>query len=225
MHPNVTTPGEIAAWGEAASQALESEDLVRARSLYLRVAKASPADERAWINYGAVCGELGEEKEAIRALRRALRIKPDSREALSNLSVAMREAGRLDESEALCRRVITLDPEFAFGRYNLGHTLFLAGRFAEARDAYREGLAIDPERTPNQHARLAWALLANGQVSEAEHELRTALERIAPENAEALAAEADDVLTGIAAAMPERADDAAGFQALVRGWSERRQYP
>ena len=36
----------------------------------------------------------------------------------------------------------------------------LAGRFEESAEQYRAGLKRDPGKTPNQNARLAWALLA-----------------------------------------------------------------
>jgi Flp pilus assembly protein TadD len=181
---------------------LRMDDIDRAREAFARVVELDPANVRAWINYGATCGEADLADEAARALERALELDPASRDATSNLGVLRREAGRLNEAEALFRRVIAMDPTFVFGYYNLAHCLFLAGRFEESAEQYRAGLKRDPERTPNQNARLAWALLGSGEAKEAKRELKRALERIPDEEVAALREEAGEVLAGLAAARP-----------------------
>lgn len=181
---------------------LLADDIDRAREAFARVVELDPANVRAWINYGATCGEADRAEEAARALERALELDPASRDALSNLGVLRREGGRLNEAEALFRRVIALDPGFVFGYYNLAHCLFLAGRFEESAEQYRAGLKRDPQKTPNQNARLAWALLAAGEENEAKRELKRAMERMAEDEVPAFKEEAAEVLAALEAARP-----------------------
>ncbi len=200
---------------------LADDDIDRARAAFARVVELDPKNVRGWINYGATCGEVELADEAARALERALELDPTSRDATSNLGVLRREAGRLDDAESLFLRVIAMDPDFVFGYYNLAHCLFLAGRFAEAAEFYRAGLKRDPAKTPNQNARLAWALLAAGEELEAKRELRRALDRITPEERDALVEEAEEVLTAIAAAKPDAkaaVDEARAMARSHRAW-------
>ena len=200
-------------------EAAKVDDLEGARCALARAVELDPARVSAWVNYGGICGELGLEEEATKALERARALDPTSREAASNLGVVRREAGRLDEAEALFREVTARSPEFIFGHYNLAHTLFLAGRFAESIVAYRAGLKRDPEKTGSQNARLAWALLASGDVKEARRELRRALDRIGPEEVDALLDEAKDVLAAIETLQPSAATAALTMRQLIKGWS------
>ncbi len=181
---------------------LLKDDIDRARAAFARVVELDPTHVRAWINYGATCGEADLADEAARALERALDLDPASRDATSNLGVLRREAGRLNEAETLFRRAIAMDPGFVFGYYNLAHCLFLAGRFEESAEQYRAGLKRDPEKTPNQNARLAWALLAAGEEKEATRELKRALERMTEDERPAFQEEAAEVLTALEAAKP-----------------------
>lgn len=198
-----------------ALDALREDDLERARERLASAVEGSPGDVAAWTNYGAVLGELGLMEEATQALETALALDPAATEAASNLGVVARESGRLDEAERLFRSLLERAPDSLAARYNLAHTLFLAARFDEAADAYREGLRRDAAKTANQNARLAWALVAAGRGAEARRELRRALERIAPEETDALRAEAAEVLAAIAAAKPEVAEEVARLRAFI----------
>ncbi len=195
---------------------LADDDIDRARAAFARVVELDPTNVRGWINYGATCGKVELADEAARALERALELDPTSRDATSNLGVLRREAGRLEEAEGLFLRVIARDPDFVFGYYNLAHCLFLAGRFAEAAEFYRAGLKRDPAKTPNQNARLAWALLAAGEEKEAKQELQRALDRITLEERDALVEEAEEVLTAIEATKPETKTAVAELRAMIR---------
>lgn len=181
---------------------LLKDDIDRARAAFARVVELDPTNVRAWINYGATCGEADLADEAARALERALQLDPESRDATSNLGVLRREAGRLNEAETLFRRALAMDPGFVFGYYNLAHCLFLAGRFEESAEQYRAGLRRDPLKTPNQNARLAWALLAAGNEREAKRELKRALERMPDDEVPTIRKEAAEVLTALEAAKP-----------------------
>lgn len=196
---------------------LLADDIDRARAAFARVVELDPENVRAWINYGATCGEAELAEEAVRALERALELDPTSRDATSNLGVLRREGGRLNEAETLFRRVMAMDPGFVFGYYNLAHCLFLAGRFEEAAEQYRAGLRRDPGKTPNQNARLAWALLAAGDEKEAKRELKRALERMPEDEVPAFKEEAAEVLTALEAAKP----GLAGLQSARRMVAER----
>ena len=176
---------------------LSQDNMEAANSAFARVVALDPNHVKGWINYGATCGELDRSEDADRALAKALALDPGSRDAASNLGVLRREMGKLDEAEDLCRRVISIDPSFVFGYYNLAHCLFLAGRFAESAEHYRAGLKRDPDKTPNQNARLAWALLANGDEKAARRELKRAMERLPEEERPGFREEVDEVLTAL----------------------------
>lgn len=198
------------------------DDIERAREAFARVVELDPANVRAWINYGATCGEAEFADEAARALERALELDPKSREAISNLGVLRREAGRLSEAETLFRRALAMDPAFVFGYYNLAHCLFLAGRFEESAEQYRAGLKRDREKTPNQNARLSWALLANGEFQEAKRELKRALGRLPAEETQGFVEEAAEVLAGIEAARPAFKDEVALMRRVIDEWNRDR---
>jgi Tfp pilus assembly protein PilF len=204
---------------------LLSDDMEGARTAFARVVELDPRNLRAWINYGATCGEADLASEAARALERALEIDPDSRDATSNLGVLRRESGRLDEAERLFRRAIALDPSFVFGYYNLAHCLFLAGRFGESAEQYRAGLKRDPFKTANQNARLAWALLAAGEEKEAKRELTRALERLPAEEVLTFLVEASDVLEGIEALGPEAKTRVDRVRRDIDLWNRNRGQP
>jgi tetratricopeptide (TPR) repeat protein len=201
---------------------LLSDDIDGARAAFARVVELDPRNVKAWINYGATCGEADLADEAARALECALEIDPDSRDATSNLGVLRREGGRLDEAERLFRRALALDPSFVFGYYNLAHCLFLAGRFAESAEQYRGGLKRDPFKTPNQNARLAWALLAAGDDKDGRRELKRALERIPADEILVFLGEAAEVLKGIEALGPGPRANAASARRDIDEWNRNR---
>ncbi|MEO8359046.1 MAG: tetratricopeptide repeat protein [Vicinamibacteria bacterium] len=202
---------------------LQQDDIDRAREAFERVTELDPTNVKAWINYGATCGEAELAGEAARALERALELDPTSRDATSNLGVLRREAGQLDEAERLFRRSIEMDPTFVFGYYNLAHCLFLAGRFEESVAEYRAGLKRDSAKTPNQNARLAWALLANGEEDQAQRELKRALERFPEEERDAFVEEAREVLAAIEAAQPDRGPKVRVLAAQIVDWDRTRR--
>lgn len=202
---------------------LLADDIDRAREAFARVVELDPTNVRAWINYGATCGEADLAGEAERALERALELDPSSRDATSNLGVLRRESGRLDEAERLFRRVLALDPGFIFGYYNLAHCLFLEGRFAESAEQYRAGLKRDPAKTANQNARLAWALLANGERAEAKRELGRALDRLPADEVRVFLDETAEVLAGIEALGPGARENVQTIRGVVDEWNRNRK--
>lgn len=216
---------EAAALRAQALEALRGDDLDTARALLEAAVGRDSRDVAAWTNYGGVLGELGRSQEARQALETARRLDPLALEPLGNLGVIAREDGRLTEAEDLFREILVRAPGNLAARYNLAHTLFLSGRFDDAAAEYREGLRLDPEKTPNQNARLAWALAAAGQTDKAGHELRRALERMPAGEGAAVLEEAAEVLRAIAAIGPGVAASVLKLSGIVRRWARTQGLP
>lgn len=202
-----------------AQAALRRDDLQAAREALERAVADDPRDLASWINLGAVCGEGGDTEAAFRALRSALSLDPDSVAAESNLALVERDAGQLVAARNRLRSVMGRDPSNPWLRYHLGHTLFLSGQFAEAAEAYREGLSLDPLKTGTQVARLAWALAGAGDHSRARLELRGALDRVGPDEAQSVLDEAAEVVEGLVALVPESRKELDLLLGIVREWA------
>jgi tetratricopeptide (TPR) repeat protein len=90
------SPHQLAAFG---SFLADSGWAIGAIEYYNVALKLEPADPLLWINAGTIHRQLGDNKSAIDAYRRALSIDPNLADAHYNLGAALGQAGRLDEAE------------------------------------------------------------------------------------------------------------------------------
>ena len=89
-----------------------------------------------YMRLGGVYAFKKDYNEAIKYLKRAIRINPDFAEAHNNLGVLFIDLKRFDEAEKEYREAIRIDPDFAEAHNNLGILLLKTERPGEARKEF-----------------------------------------------------------------------------------------
>ncbi len=146
--------------------------------------RAFPGHWLGWKMLGVVLQRMGNNAEALPAMRRAVELTPGDAEARVNLGIVFKELGRLEESVASYRQALNLNPQLALAHGNLGASLHELGRLDEAEASYRQALKIEPKYA-KAHGNLGAILHDLNRLDEAEASFRRALE-LESENVEAL---------------------------------------
>ena len=173
--------------------ALEAQHLEEARADFARVVRLAPQLPEGHMALGAVLVQLGHADQAIPELKQALALKPDDPGIRSNMAKAYASlAGTASNSaaaEAQLRNAVTADPADPTLDDQLGSLLAQQKQWPQAEAAFRKALSIlgnapaDSATAALVHMHLGVALEQEQQPTDAEQELRTAVQ-IAPENAE-----------------------------------------
>jgi Flp pilus assembly protein TadD/TolB-like protein len=149
---------------------------------FRRATELAPTLSHTWSNLGAAQQALGRHDEAEAAFRRSLAIQPTA-QGWTNLGVLQFSRGRYAESVPSFRSAVDLAPGDPVMWANLGDALRWApGQREKSLDAY--GRAIAAARASletNANDAYTWSLLAtclakSGRLSEAQNEIRRALE-------------------------------------------------
>ena len=111
---------------------------------------------------------------ALPYLERAAEIQPKLTRNRNNLAACLIGLRRFDEAEAELKGIISEHPKFPLAHFNLGLLYEEEGRFADARSAYTAEVDLHPN-TVAARFNLANLLLRNGEVREAEDQLRQLL--------------------------------------------------
>lgn len=111
--------------------------------------------------------DLGERNEALAAYRRVVELRPDALDIASELGTRLLAAGHLDEAERLNLTLAVRYPKLLNPHLNLGRLYRLWGRAEQARGAFAAALILAPDH-PEALTGLAWALLAENQVADAD---------------------------------------------------------
>ena len=88
------------------------------------------------VNLGLTLRDLGEPREALTLLDRAVQIAPGHVEALFNRALVLNDLGRIDECERLIERALELDPEFSQAHLRRAFALLARRNFAEGWREY-----------------------------------------------------------------------------------------
>ncbi|HET9529761.1 MAG TPA: tetratricopeptide repeat protein [Blastocatellia bacterium] len=135
---------------------------------------ASPPDAREAYENGLKAIRTNQPDEAVREMNRAIEIYPNYFRALNDLGVLLMKLNRLDEAASAFERASSLAPRIYYPRLNLA---IVRTRQAKYKDAitildklHKENPGVVEIRTP-----LADALMAAGNLDEAERHLRSAL--------------------------------------------------
>jgi adenylate cyclase len=114
-------------------------------------------------------------REARAAAQRALALDPTNAEAqLAIAGILMQYDWDWSGAEAALKKVLETQPGSASALGSAGFLMRILGRNSEAIDLYRRSIAVDP-MVSSSHRHLSNALLAAGQVAEAEMEMRATL--------------------------------------------------
>jgi tetratricopeptide (TPR) repeat protein len=148
--------------------------LTDAESAYRAVLAADPDNFDALHMLGVVAHQLGDHRQAVVLISRALRHNASHAPAHNNLGNAFDAQGMHEEALECYRKALALQPDYADAHGNLGALHAAAGRLEEAVAWYRRALELDPG-TPVVHSNLGNALRELGRLEEAAASHRLAL--------------------------------------------------
>jgi tetratricopeptide (TPR) repeat protein len=129
---------------EMAGQLYSRRQYAQAERVCRQIIAARPANADAHNILGVSLAALGQTKEAVAELKRAIKINPDAPSYKANLGEILRQSGSLDEAAEVLESAIKLDPNNPQALNNLGIIQYEKRRFKQAVDYYRRALAINP---------------------------------------------------------------------------------
>jgi len=152
---------------QQAAQALQAQQLGKARKLYRKLCSLDADDIQAQFTLGLINSRLGNTDEALDCFTAVVRREPRTAEAWFNMGLLCQKAERLQEAEVHYRKALQLKPDFHAVYNSLGSVLAELERFDEARENYETALRGDPRNVLalNNYGSLMRDL---GQPSEAE---------------------------------------------------------
>ena len=149
-------------------QAREHHDAGRldeAAALCERVLDGSPRHADALQLLGTVAFQLGDDRRAADALRRALSVDQGRAELHNLLGFVVQRRGKLRQAAKCFRKAIAIEPAPEFYN-NLGLALKHQGLLDEAVEAYRQAIALAPDRA-SAHYNLGKAHRAADDLADA----------------------------------------------------------
>ena len=102
----------------ALGESREDKDPAGAGEAYLQAIALDPLRSDAWLNYGALLHERGDNESALALFDRALVAIPEEPDVHFNRAVILEDLGRTDEAIASYERCLALDPDFADAHWN-----------------------------------------------------------------------------------------------------------
>jgi protein O-mannosyl-transferase len=146
------------------------------RTLFQHAVRVSPQSALARTNLGLALASQGENGEAEKQFRAALRSRSDWVEAHRNLGIVLARMGRIPEASRHLEEAARLEPGHADISSYLARCHLVLGRVEEAEAACRKALTLEPGH-PGALVNLGEALLRQGKVREAERAYRPGLRR------------------------------------------------
>lgn len=151
----------LAAVFAEAQRAQQAGRLEQAEAGYRRILREQPERPEALHFLGLVDYQRGRHGEAVRRMRRSVKLAPSDAAFWNNFGLALRAAGALEESEAAHRRALALRPGFVAAAFNLALALEALGRLDAAQAAYQQTLSLQPGH-PKALVNLGALLAAQG---------------------------------------------------------------
>ncbi len=164
-------------------QAFRAGDIGGACEIYRAVLDQNPEHPEALHHYGIALNRQGRKQQAIRMMRRSLRVRDDQASVHLNLGRIHFSLKEVDEALPHVQRAAELAPDDADVAILLGRCLVLRNELAPAIDAFLRAAAARPDDVELQ-VRLADAYDKRGDVEDALAWYEVALARD-PENARA----------------------------------------
>lgn len=134
----------------------------------------NPHDAQAHYNRGLTYAKRGENLEAIRAFRQAIKIDPNYTDAHYSLGLTYGHLGSYDEEIDAYIRTISIEPNYSLAHYNLGVVYMELGRFQEAAEAFIQAIRIEPNNSV-AYDNLGSAYIELGSYQEAIFAINTAI--------------------------------------------------
>tara|TARA_Y100001968_G_scaffold4327_1_gene3844 strand:+ start:2404 stop:4413 length:2010 start_codon:yes stop_codon:yes gene_type:complete len=156
--------------------------LLQASKYYKNYIDKGFNDPIVFFNYGKILRKYGKTHEAVKIIRKAIKLKPDFAIAHSYLGNIFKDLGNLKEAEIHMRKVIELNPDFAKSHLNLGNLFAYFNKLIEAELSIRKAIELNPNFA-EAHSNLGNILKDLGKFHEGLISQRKAIE-IKPDSAE-----------------------------------------
>lgn len=141
-------PAAIAAQFQRAVGHHQRGELAQAEPLYREILAQVPIHFDALHMLGIARMQLGEHRDAVDLIRRAVDVdprNPNKAAALSNLGIALSEVGRVPEALGCFERSLALAPDNPETLYNLGNARMAMERHDDALASYDRVIALKPD--------------------------------------------------------------------------------
>jgi len=130
---------------EMAGQLYSRRQYAQAERVCRQIIAARPGNADAHNILGVSLAALGQQKDAIAELKRAIKINPQAPSYHANLGEILRQSGNLDEASEALNTATKLDPNNAQALNNLGIIHYEKRSFKKAVEFYQRALAINPK--------------------------------------------------------------------------------
>ena len=145
---------------------MQQNRVAEARTLWAQVCRADPADFEAWLNVGALSGQLQDYDDAMKAFQRVLQLRPDTPQAHFNLGRLHELYLNFAEAATHYHHYVRLKPSDEAGVESLCLMLLNQNRLDDAHDVCRKALDLRPD-SARLHNCLANVLQDLGQFDQA----------------------------------------------------------
>jgi tetratricopeptide (TPR) repeat protein len=129
---------------DMAGQLYSRGQFAQAERVCRQIIAARPGNSDAHNILGVTLAALGNSKDAIAELKRAIKLNGEAPSYHANLGEILRQTGKLDEATKSLEEAIRLDPDNAQALNNLGIIQYETKHFPEAIEYYRKALALRP---------------------------------------------------------------------------------
>jgi tetratricopeptide (TPR) repeat protein len=159
---------------EMAGQLYSRRNYAQAERVCRQIISARPGNADAHNILGVSLAALGNSKDAITELKRAIKINAQAPSYHANLGEILRQSGKLDEASSALEAAIKLDPNNAQALNNLGIISYENKNFSNAVEYYRKALELNPNMAEALN-NLGNALRLTGDIDGALHAYQEAL--------------------------------------------------
>lgn len=129
----------------------KKNDLVKAKSLYVKLCRDNSSDPELYYMLGIVNGRMGLYEEATTALNKAISLRPDVTISHLGLANALSEQGKIDEAKSSVERALQLQPNAAEAHSLLGHILSLQNNLEDAQASCEKAIKLNPNLADAHH--------------------------------------------------------------------------
>lgn len=147
-----------------------------AREAYGKICQLDPKDFEAWVNFGAMSGQLGVYQDAEYAFNQAYELRPDEPAVSYNLARLAEMKQDLLAAEQHYLSYIKLKPQAVDGALHLALLYLNTGRFSDSEKYCRQVLSRQ-ENNAIAHNCLANVLQEQGDFDEAQKHYQASLEQ------------------------------------------------
>ena len=129
---------------QMAIQSHKDGNIIKAKSLYIKVLELDPNHENANINIGVIFQQLGEFQNAKKCYEHVLKNNSKNIKAYINLGVVFKNLGKIEEAKKYFEKAIEISPNFSDAHINLGVIFQELEKDEKALKCYEQVIKINP---------------------------------------------------------------------------------